>query len=150
MANPTTLSNVAPTLLPPTLAGPIFAKAAEQSAVAQLARKVPLSVNANTAIPVPMDVPVADWVSEGGVKPGQQVATGVKIMTGKKVALLVPVSEEVANTNPAGLYDQLAQDLPTAISRAFDYAAMRAKGGTEDFARDRGLPAVYTLRTSSR
>lgn len=127
MANPTTLSNVAPTLLPPTLAGPIFAKAAEQSAVAQLARKVPLSVNANTAIPVPMDVPVADWVSEGGVKPGQQVATGVKIMTGKKVALLVPVSEEVANTNPAGLYDQLAQDLPTAISRAFDYAAINGK-----------------------
>lgn len=127
MANPTTLSNVAPTLLPPTLSAPIFAKAAEQSAVAQLARKVPLSVNANTAIPVPMDVPVADWVSEGGVKPGQQVATGVKIMTGKKVALLVPVSEEVANTNPAGLYDQLSQDLPTAISRAFDYAAINGK-----------------------
>lgn len=127
MANPITLSNVSPTLLPPTLAGPIFAKTSEQSAVQQLARKVPLSVNANTAIPVPMDVPVADWVAEGGVKPASQVGVGVKIMQGKKVALLVPVSEEVVMSNPGGLYDQLEQDLPTAISRAFDYAAINGK-----------------------
>jgi hypothetical protein len=59
-----------------------------------------------------MDVPVADWVGEGGVKPAAQVGVGVKTMTGKKVALLVPVSDEVVMTNPAGLYDQLQQDLP--------------------------------------
>ncbi len=127
MANPTTLSNVAPTLLPPTLVGPIFAKTSELSAIQQLARKIPLSVNANTAIPVPMDVPVADWVAEGGIKAGGQVGVGVKIMTGKKLALLVPVSQEVVKTNPAGLYDQLAADLPTAMSRAFDYAAINGK-----------------------
>jgi hypothetical protein len=124
---PTQLSAVNSTLLPPTITGPIFAKATEQSAVQQLARRVPLSVNANTAIPVPMDVPVADWVAEGGVKPAAQVGVGVKQMTGKKVALLVPVSEEVANTNPAGLYAQMEQDLPTAIARAFDYAAINGK-----------------------
>lgn len=123
----TQLSAVNSTLLPPTITGPIFSKATEDSAVMQLARKVPLSVNANTAIPVTMDVPVADWVGEGGVKPAAQVGAGVKIMTGKKVALLVPVSEEVANTNPAGLYEQLQQDLPTAIARAFDYAAINGK-----------------------
>lgn len=121
------LNAVNSTLLPPTITGPIFAKATEQSAVMSLARKVPLSVTANTAIPVPMDVPVADWVAEGGVKPAAQVGVGVKIMTGKKVALLVPVSEEVANTNPAGLYDLMQQDLPTAIARAFDYAAINGK-----------------------
>jgi hypothetical protein len=71
-----------------------------------------------------MDIPQAGWVTEGGVKPASQVGVGVKIMTGKKVALLVPVSNEVAMTNPAGLYDQLAQDLPTAIARAFDQAAI--------------------------
>jgi hypothetical protein len=37
------------------------------------------------------------------------------------------VSEEVANTNPAGLYDLMQQDLPTAIARAFDYAAINGK-----------------------
>jgi HK97 family phage major capsid protein len=71
-----------------------------------------------------MDVPTAGWVSEGGAKPVGSAGVGVKLMTGKKVALLVPVSQEVAMTNPAGLYDQLVQDLPTAIGRAFDYAAI--------------------------
>jgi hypothetical protein len=118
------LSAVSSTLLPPIITGPIFAKVSEQSAVMSQARRVPLSVNANTAIPIPMDIPQAGWVSEGGVKPASQVGVGVKIMTGKKVALLVPVSNEVAMTNPAGLYAQLEQDLPTAIARAFDQAAI--------------------------
>ena len=121
------LSAVAPTLLPPTITGPIFNKATEQSAVMSLARSVPLSVSAATAIPVPMDVPVAGWVAEGGVKPASQVGIGFKIMTGKKVALLVPVSQEVAMTNPAALYSTLESDLPTAIARAFDQAAINGK-----------------------
>jgi HK97 family phage major capsid protein len=132
------LSAVSSTLLPPTITGPIFAKASEESAVMQLARRVPLSVSAQTAIPVPMDIPVAGWVAEGGVKPASQVGVGVKTMVGKKVALLVPVSQEVVMTNPAGLYDQLQQDLPTALARAFDQAAVNGKdlrsGGAGPFA----------------
>lgn len=125
MAN--TLSSVAPLLLPPTITGPIFQKAREASAVQQLAQRVPLAVNAQTAIPVSLDVPRAGWVSEGGVKPAGSSGIGVKTMVGKKVALLLPVSEEVANTNPAGLYDQMQAQLPTAIARAFDYAAIHGK-----------------------
>jgi hypothetical protein len=135
---PTQLNAVAGTLLPPTITGPIFAKASEESAVMKLARRVPLSVSAQTAIPVPMDVPVAGWVSEGGVKPAAQVGVGVKTMVGKKVALLVPVSQEVVQTNPAGLYEQLKEDLPTSIARAFDQAAINGKdlrtGGAGPFA----------------
>jgi len=118
------LNAVNGTLLPPIITDPIFLKAREASAVMQLARKVPLSVSATTAIPVPMDVPTAGWISEGGVKPVASGGVGIKTMVGKKVALLVPVSQEIAMTNAAGLYDQLVQDLPTAISRAFDYAAV--------------------------
>jgi hypothetical protein len=125
--NPSALANTSSVLLPPTITGPIFAKAAEQSAVMSLARRVPLSVAANTAIPVPMDIPIADWVGEGGVKPAAQGGVGVKLMSGKKLALLVPVSDEVVMTNPGGLYAQLQQDLPTALSRAFDYAAITGK-----------------------
>lgn len=136
--NPAQLSAVAPVLLPPTITGPIFTKSVETSAVMQLARKVPLAVNAQTAIPVPMDVPTAGWVAEGAAKPVASGGVGVKLMTGKKVALLVPLSQEVVNTNAAGLYDQLQQDLPTAISRAFDYAAIHGKdlasGGAGPFA----------------
>lgn len=118
------LSNVASTLLPPTITGPIFQKSEEQSAVMQLARKVPLSVSATTAIPVMMDVPTAGWVSEGGQKPVGNAAVGVKTMSGKKVALLVPVSQELMMTNTGGVYDQLVADLPRAIGRAFDHAAI--------------------------
>jgi hypothetical protein len=50
----------------------------------------------------------AGWVSEGAIKPASQVGVGVKTMTGKKVALLVPVSNEVVMTNPGGVLDQLS------------------------------------------
>jgi len=142
MAN--NLSNIAPTLLPPTITGPIFRKATESSAIQQLARRVPLSINAQTAIPVPMDVPEADWVAEGGAKPVGGAAVGVKVMTGKKVALLLPVSQEVAMTNAAGLYDQLQQDLPTALARAFDFAAIHGKNRKTGAA---GPFADYLLKT---
>lgn len=127
MANATSLANGATQLLPPTITNPIFNKATEQSAIMSLARRVPLSVSAQTAIPVSMDVPVADWVGEGGIKPGAQAGVGVKLMSGKKLALLLPVSDEIVMTNPGGLYEQMKQDLPTALSRAFDYAAINGK-----------------------
>lgn len=134
----TQLSGVAPLLLPPTITEPIFAKAVEQSAVQKFARRVPLSVSAQTAIPVSMDVPVAGWVSEGGAKPAAQGGMGVKMMTGKKLALILPVSQEVAMSNPAGLYSQLENDLPTAMARSFDQACINGKdlrtGGAGPFA----------------
>lgn len=119
-----TLSGVPGGLLPPTIAGPIFSKVAEQSAVQQLARKIPLSLSASTNIPVPMDIGVAGWVAEGAAKPVSNGGVGIKTMTGKKVALIVPVSDEVVRTNAAGVYEQLQQDLPVAIARAFDHAAI--------------------------
>ncbi len=123
----TQLSAVNSTLMPAQIAAPIFARTNEESAVLRLARRVPMAINANTAVPVPMDVPAAGWVTEGAAKPASAVAIGMKIMTGKKVALIVGVSDELARTNPAGVYDQLQQDLPTAIARALDYAAIHGK-----------------------
>lgn len=119
-----TLSGVPGGLLPETISGPIFSKVAEQSAVQQLARKIPLSLSSSTSIPVPMDIGVAGWVAEGAAKPVSNGGVGIKTMTGKKVALIVPVSDEVVRTNAAGVYEQLQQDLPVAIARAFDHAAI--------------------------
>jgi hypothetical protein len=134
----TDLSQINNTLLPATITSPIFEQAIESSAVMSLARRVPLSLTAQTAIPVSMDVPAAGWVSEGGAKPVGSGGVSVKTMSGKKVALLVPVSQEIALTNAAGLYAQLRQDLPTAIARAFDYAAIHGldlrTGGAGPFA----------------
>ncbi|MFL0711667.1 MAG: phage major capsid protein [Microcella pacifica] len=133
-----TLAALPDALLPQTVAGPIFDKVNELSAVQGLARRVPLSLTANTTVPVSMDIPAAGWVSEGGVKPAGSSAFGIKQMQGKKVALLVPASQEIVRTNAAGVYDQLQQDLPVAIARAFDHAAIHGKdlrtGGAGPFA----------------
>ncbi|MET7924728.1 phage major capsid protein [Streptomyces sp. NPDC005349] len=135
--NPIKLSDVDATFLPPTLTGPIFEKSVEQSAVMSLARRVPLSMSANTAVPVPLDVPTADWVEQAGRKPLGTGGVDIKQMTGKKIAVLIPVAMEVVQSNAAGLWTQLQSDLPTAFSRAFDRAAIHGKtmkGATGPFA----------------
>lgn len=149
------LSTVGQTLLPPTITGPIFEKSVESSAVMQLARKIPLSLTAQTVIPVPGDIPRAGWTGEGGVKPTGTASIGTKTMRGEKVALMIPVSEEVMRTNPAGIYEQIQNDLPTAIGRAFDYAAIHGKdfrtGGAGPF--DSYLaqtPNTVTLGTAAQ
>lgn len=132
------LSNIPSGLLPPSITGPIFDQAVEESAVMRLARRVPLSMTASTSIPVSMDIPAAGWVAEGAAKPVGSAGVSVKQMQGKKVALIVPVSQEVASSNAAGLYSQLKQDLPVAIARAFDHAAIHGldlrTGGAGPFA----------------
>lgn len=134
--DPIKLSTISPTFLPPTITAPIFEKSVEGSAVMSLARPVPLSMTANTAVPIPMDVPTADWVSEGGRKPLGSGGMDIKQMSGKKIAVLIPVSMEVADSNAAGLWSQLQRDLPTSFARAFDMAAIHGqnmKGATGPF-----------------
>jgi HK97 family phage major capsid protein len=133
---PIKLSDVDATFLPATLTGPIFEKSVEQSAVMSLSRRVPLSMSANTAVPVPLDVPTADWVDQAGRKPLGTGGVDIKQMSGKKLAVLIPASMEVVRSNAAGLWTQLQSDLPTAFSRAFDRAAIHGltmKGATGPF-----------------
>ena len=125
--NPIKLSDVDATFLPPTLTGPIFEKSVESSAVMALARRAPLSIDATTSIPIPMDVPTADWVGQAAKKPLSTGGVDVKQMTAKKLAVLIPVAEEVVMTNAGGLWTQLQTDLPTAFARAFDHAAIHGK-----------------------
>lgn len=124
---PTTLSGAASVLMPPQVVGPIFDRVTEHSAIAQRGRKVPLALNASTAVPIPGDVPIADWVAEAAAKPLDNAGVGSKTITGKKLAVLIPVSEEVFRTNPGQMYSQIVQDLPTSLARAFDYAAITGK-----------------------
>jgi HK97 family phage major capsid protein len=124
---PLKLSDVNASLLPRTITAPIFEKSVEASAVMALARPAPLAIDATTSIPIPMDVPTADWVGSAQKKPLSSGGVDVKSMTAKKLAVLIPVSEEVAMTNAGGLYEQLQRDLPTAFARAFDMAAIHGK-----------------------
>src|SRR5690606_10545776 len=124
---PLTLSNVDASLLPRTITAPIFEKSVEQSAVMALARPAPLALDATTSVPIPMDIPTADWVGQAAKKPLSTGGVDVKQMQAKKLAVLIPVAMEVAKTNAGGLYDQLQKDLPTAFARAFDHAAIHGK-----------------------
>jgi HK97 family phage major capsid protein len=124
---PIKLSDVNDALLPRTITGPIFEQSVEQSAIMSLARRAPLAIDATTSIPIPLDVPTADWVGQGARKPISSGGVDVKQMTAKKLAVLIPVAEEVAMTNAAGLWTQLQNDLPTAFARAFDHAAIHGK-----------------------
>ncbi|MFI8191349.1 phage major capsid protein [Streptomyces sp. NPDC085946] len=124
---PIKLSDVSASLLPRTITGPIFEKSVERSAVMALARRAPLAVDATTSIPIPLDVPTADWVGQAAKKPLSTGSVGVKEMTAKKLAVLIPVAEEVVMSNAAGLWTQLQNDLPTAFARAFDMAAIHGR-----------------------
>jgi HK97 family phage major capsid protein len=124
---PLTLSSVNASLLPRTITGPIFEKSTEQSAIMALARRAPLALDATTSVPIPMDVPTADWVGQAAKKPLSTGGVDVKQMQAKKLAVLIPVAMEVAKTNAGGLFDQLQNDLPTAFARAFDHAAIHGK-----------------------
>jgi HK97 family phage major capsid protein len=135
--NPIKTSDLNSVFLPPELIGPIFTKSVEQSAVMALSNRVPLSMTANTAIPVPLDVPTADWVEQAGRKPLGTGGVDVKTMSGKKIAVLIPAAMEVVRSNAAGLWTQLERDLPTAFARAFDRATIHGKtmkGATGPFA----------------
>ncbi|MER5584114.1 phage major capsid protein [Streptomyces asoensis] len=125
--NPLKTSDLNSVFLPPELIGPIFTKSTEQSAVMALSNRVPLSMTANTAIPVPLDVPTADWVEQAGRKPLGTGGVDVKTMSGKKIAVLIPAAMEVVRSNAAGLWAQLERDLPTAFARAFDRATIHGK-----------------------
>lgn len=124
---PIKLSDISASLLPPQITAPIFEKSVEQSAVMALAKRAPLAIDATTVIPIPMDVPTADWIGQASKKPLSSGGVDIKSMTAKKLAVLIPVAEEVAMTNAAGLYAQLQSDLPTAFARAFDMAAIHGK-----------------------
>lgn len=124
---PLKLSDVNASLLPRTITAPIFEKSVEQSAIMTLARRAPLAIDATTSVPIPMDVPTADWVGQAAKKPLSTGGVDVKQMSAKKLAVLIPVAEEVVMTNAGGLWTQLQTDLPTAFARAFDHAAIHGK-----------------------
>jgi hypothetical protein len=120
------LSAVSSTLLPPTITGPIFAKASGDVGRQQLARR-------SRCRSTPTPPSPSRWTSS---RPGgsERVASS-RLRGGRRrqaddrqeARLLVPVSRRSPMTNPAGMYEQVVNDLPTALARAFDYAAINGK-----------------------
>ena len=101
----------------------IFEKAAQQSVVQQLARRVPLGINGQS-IPVVTGKISAGWVAEGAQKPASSGSMALKTMDPKKLAAIAVVSAEVVRANPGGYMDLLRPQIAEAFAVAFDAAAL--------------------------
>jgi HK97 family phage major capsid protein len=133
----------------PELAEAYFEEVRKVSIAQTLARQVPLSAN-GVDVPIVTSKPTAGWVSEGGQKPTTNGGLGIKTMTPKKLAAIVPVSAEVVRSNPGGFMEILKQDIAEAFAKAFDAAALH--GTDSPFGSDQNLAATaktVTLGTST-
>lgn len=111
--------------LPADVSQEILAKTRNASAVMQLARAITLP-GRGVSIPVITGNPEAEWVAETGVKPVSNPTLSSKLMTPYKLAVIVTFSNEFTRDAKA-LYDKLVEDLPYALSEAFDATVIGAK-----------------------
>jgi HK97 family phage major capsid protein len=101
----------------------IFEKAAQQSVVQQLVRRIPLGFTGQS-IPVVTGKITAGWVAEGAQKPASNGAVTLKNMDPKKLAAIAVVSAETVRANPAGYMDLIRPQIAEAFAIAFDSAAL--------------------------
>lgn len=110
-------------LLPREISELIFEDAREASVVQQAARRIPLT-GAGKAIPYISGTPQASWVGEGGRKPVSDATVGTLTMDPKKLAVIVPFSEEYLSTDNVDLFDELRPAIAESFGQAFDAAAL--------------------------
>jgi len=116
--------------LPTDLAQEVMQKAVGASAIMQLARRVTLP-GRGLSIPTITSDPEAAWVDETSAKPVSRPGIGMKTMTGYKLAVILPFSNEFRR-DLAGLYDNIVARLPGALAEKFDktvIGAVDAPGG---------------------
>lgn len=111
-------------LMPRDISEFVFEKAAKESAMMQVARKIPLPGN-GVAIPVVTGKPSAGWVSEAGRKPVSDATVGTKTMDPKKLAVIVPFSKEYLRDERIDLFEMIKPMIAEAFALSFDAAAIK-------------------------
>lgn len=104
--------------LPAQLSTEIIQKTQETSAIMQLARRIDLP-GQGIEIPVILSDPQAEWVAETGMKPVSRPTLDKKIMTGYKLAVIVPFANEFRR-DETFLYNALVERLPGVLAEKFD------------------------------
>jgi len=125
---PTNRSNI---VLPAEISAEILQKTQEESAIMRLARQIALP-GRGVEIPVITSDPVAEWVSETGVKPVSNPGLSKKVMSAYKLAVIVPFSNEFRR-DAASLYDQLVRRLPLALAKQFDQTVLAGAAPGSNF-----------------
>ena len=117
--------------LPTEVSAEILQKTQDQSAVMRLARKVTLPGHGLT-IPMITSDPTAAWVDETDAKPVSNPGLTQKVMTGYKLAVIVPFSDEFRR-DLATLYNQLVARLPLALAQKFDATVFHGNAPGSNF-----------------
>lgn len=104
--------------LPSAVSSEIIKTTLEESAVMRLARQVTLPGEGMT-IPVITGDPEPEWVGETDEKPASNPTFSTKLMTGRKLAVIVPFSNEFLRDMSA-LYDEIVNRLPALLAKKID------------------------------
>lgn len=113
-------------LLPADVAGEVWAKTIESSAIMQLASRVELPGNGKEFEILSGDVE-AEWVNETEKKPVSNPKFGSKMMKGYTMAVIVPFSNQFRR-DKARLYDEIVARAPQAFGTKLDKTVIG--GGT--------------------
>ncbi len=123
---PVTLAGLADGIVPKPVATSILKRVQENSVVAQLAGSIPIPLE-GASIAVQTGHIEAGVVGEGQLKPVGGTTYGAKTIKPIKVAAIAIASKELRMKNPAGVLDNLQQDLGDAVTRAFDLAILHGR-----------------------
>lgn len=110
--------------LPTDVSQEVMQLARGESAIMQLARRVPLP-GRGLSIPTITADPEAEWVDETAAKPVKNPGIAMKIMKGYKLAVILPFSNEFRR-DLAALYDNIVARLPGALAMKFDRTVIGA------------------------
>ena len=110
--------------LPTDVSQEVMQLARGESAIMQLARRIPLP-GRGLSIPTITADPEAEWVDETAQKPVKNPGVAMKIMKGHKMAVILPFSTEFRR-DLAALYDNIVARLPGALAMKFDRTVIGA------------------------
>lgn len=133
-------------VLPPELSEEIFAKMPDNSAVMQLARRVPMAGRGEVVPMITADAAAA-WTVESTEKQVSHATLNSKTMTPYKLAVIELFSNEFRRDLPR-VYDELVARLPYSIGKKFDETVLTATAPGTGFDVLSGAAAVAIDQTS--
>jgi HK97 family phage major capsid protein len=113
-------------LVPASVATSILKRATDQSVVRRLSGSMPIPLT-GASMAVQTGHIEAGVVGEGESKPVGGTLYTPKSIKPIKIAAIAVVSDELIRLNPAGIFDNISEDLADAITRAFDLAVLHGR-----------------------
>lgn len=112
-------------MIPVEYAREIFNTTAEESAVMQLARRLPDMPTSTRVMPVQSALAIAYFVNgETGLKQTTDVEWTGKTLTAEELAVIVPIPESALDDNQYPVWDMVYPEIRTAFGKAIDQAVL--------------------------